>query len=125
MSEGMTSREMWEARRKEEGREGTVTLPVNFEDISVLMGLSMEDSVSRTLDLIEKDKKVVPQYTSLAKKLGGMFYGFYYNPCVYAQNDINDKLLTVLKEFREQEKIKQDLFSRINVLQDRLDELES
>jgi len=104
-------------------KRGEVTLPVNFDDISVLMGLSMEDSITRELQYIEENKKVVPQYTSLAKKLGGMFYGFYYNPCVYAQNDINDKLLTVLKEFREQEKIKQDLFSRINVLQDRLDEL--
>ena len=91
--------------------------------ISSFAQASMEDSITREIQYIEENKKVVPQYTSLAKKLGGMFYGFYYNSCVYAQNDINDKLLTVLKEFREQEKIKQDLFSRINVLQDRLDEL--
>ena len=97
----MTGRELFAS---EATKRGEVTLPVNFDDISVLMGLSMEDSITR-------------------EQLGGMFYGFYYNPCVYAQNDINDKLLTVLKEFREQEKIKQDLFSRINVLQDRLDEL--
>jgi hypothetical protein len=116
----MTAREMFAAKPSV---EGSVELPVKFEDVSVLMGLSMEDEVSRTIALIEENKKVVPQYTSIAKKLGGFFYGFYYNPCVYAQNDINDKLLTVLKEFREQEKIKQDLFSRINVLQDRLDEL--
>ncbi|MBR5387448.1 MAG: hypothetical protein IK142_07705 [Clostridiales bacterium] len=116
----MTAREMFAAKPSV---EGNVELPVKFEDVSVLMGLSMEDEVSRTIALIEENKKVVPQYTSIAKKLGGFFYGFYYNPCVYAQNDINDKLLTVLKEFREQEKIKQDLFSRINVLQDRLDEL--
>ncbi len=121
----MSAREIFEEKRASEGLEGSVKLPVRFEDISVLMGLSMEDEISRTLALIEKDKKVVPQYTSLAKKLGGMFYGFYYNPCVYAQNDINDKLLTVLKEFCEQEKKKQDLFARINVLQDRLDELQS
>ena len=119
----MTARELFASIVKSEGRGGTVTLPADFNDISVLMGLSMEDSVTRELAFIEENKKVVPQYTSLAKKLGGMFYGFYYNPCVYAQNDINDKLLTVLKEFREQEKIKQDLFARINVLQDRLDEL--
>ena len=119
----MTARELFASIVKAEGREGTVTLPADFNDISVLMGLSMEDSVTRELAFIEENKKVVPQYTSLAKKLGGMFYGFYYNPCVYAQNDINDKLLTVLKEFREQEKIKQDLLARINVLQDRLDEL--
>ena len=125
MSEVVNSSSARELFASKPSRKGEVELPVKFEDISVLMGLSMEDEISRTLDLIEKDKKVVPQYTSLAKKLGGMFYGFYYNPCVYAQNDINDKLLTVLKEFREQEKIKQDLFSRINVLQDRLDELES
>ena len=111
----MTARELFASIVKAEGREGTVTLPADFNDISVLMGLSMEDSVTRELAFIEENKKVVPQYTSLAKKLGGMFYGFYYNPCVYAQNDIN--------EFREQEKIKQDLFARINVLQDRLDEL--
>ena len=116
----MTARQMFATKPS---FEGSVELPVKFEDVSVLMGLSMEDEVSRTIALIEENKKVVPQYTSIAKKLGGFFYGFYYNPCVYAQNDINDKLLTVLKEFREQEKIKQDLFSRINVLQDRLDEL--
>ena len=119
----MTARELFASEASADKREGTVRLPVDFNDISVLMGLSMEDSVTRELAFIEENKKVVPQYTSLAKKLGGMFYGFYYNPCVYAQNDINDKMLTVLKEFREQEKIKQDLFSRINVLQDRLDEL--
>lgn len=123
MSDGMNAREFFASKVKADGLEGTVKLPVDFNDISVLMGLSMEDSVTRELAYIEENKKVVPQYTSLAKKLGGMFYGFYYNPCVYAQNDINDKLLTVLKEFREQEKIKQDLFARINVLQDRLDEL--
>ena len=116
----MTGRELFASKPS---REGEVELPVRFDDVSVLMGLSMEDSVSREIAYIEENKKVVPQYTSIAKKLGGMFYGFYYNPCVYAQNDINDKILTVLKEFREQEKIKQDLFSRINVLQDRLDEL--
>ena len=119
----MTARELFASKASADKREGTVTLPVDFNDISVLMGLSMEDSVTREIAFIEENKKVVPQYTSLAKKLGGMFYGFYYNPCVYAQNDINDKMLTVLKEVREQEKIKQDLFSRINVLQDRLDEL--
>ena len=119
----MTAREIFASRAAADEREGTVTHPVSFDDISVLMGLSMEDSVTREIAFIEENKKVVPQYTSIAKKLGGMFYGFYYNPCVYAQNDINDKLLTVLKEFRDQEKIKQDLFSRINVLQDRLDEL--
>ena len=123
MSDGMNARELFASKVKADGLEGTVKLPVDFNDISVLMGLSMEDSVTRELAYIEENKKVVPQYTSLAKKLGGMFYGFYYNPCVYAQNDINDKMLTVLKEFREQEKIKQDLFARINVLQDRLDEL--
>ena len=116
----MTGRELFASITT---KRGEVTLPVNFDDISVLMGLSMEDSITRELQYIEENKKVVPQYTSLAKKLGGMFYGFYHNPCVYAQNDINDKMLTVLKEFREQEKIKQDLFARINVLQDRLDEL--
>ena len=123
MSDGMNARELFASKVKADGLEGTVKLPVDFNDISVLMGLSMEDSVTRELAYIEENKKVVPQYTSLAKKLGGMFYGFYYNPCVYAQNDINDKLLTVLKEFREQEKKKQDLFARINILQDRLDEL--
>ncbi|MCR5592320.1 MAG: hypothetical protein K6F79_01045 [Saccharofermentans sp.] len=119
----MTGRELWEAKRTSDAREGSVELPVNFEDISVLMGISMEDSVSRTLDFIEKNKKVVPQYHSIPEKIGGMFYGFYYNPCTYAQNDINDKLLSVFKEFCECEKIKQDLFARINVLQDRIEEL--
>jgi len=75
------------------------------------------------ISFIEENKKVVPQYHSLLEKIGGMFYGFYYNPCVYAQNNLNDKILTVMKQFCEQEKIKQDLFSRINVLQDRIDEL--
>ena len=99
----MTAREIFASKAASDKREGTVTLPVSFDDISVLMGLSMEDSVTREIAFIEENKKVVPQYTSLAKKLG--------------------KILTVLKEFREQEKIKQDLFARINVLQDRLDEL--
>lgn len=121
----MSAREFWEEKRASAKLEGTVKLPVNFEDISVLMGISMEDQVSRMISFIEENKKVVPQYHSIPEKLGGMFYGFYYNPCVYAQNDINDKMLTVLKEFREQEKKKQDLFARINVLQDRIDELES
>ena len=104
-------------------KKAPVELPVNFEEISVLMGISMEDSVSRMISFIEENKKVVPQYHSLLEKIGGMFYGFYYNPCVYAQNNLNDKILTVMKQFCEQEKIKQDLFSRINVLQDRIDEL--
>ena len=118
----MTAREMFDGIVASDKRE-PVALPVNFEDISVLMGISMEDSVSRMISYIEENKKVVPQYHSLLEKIGGMFYGFYYIPCVYAQNDINDKILIVLKQFREQEKIKQDLFSRINVLQDRIDEL--
>ena len=117
----MTAREMFDGIVASYKRK-PVALPVNFEDISVLMGISMEDSVSRMISYIEENKKVVPQYHSLLEKIGGMFYGFYYNPCVYAQNDINDKILIVLKQFREQEKIKQDLFSRINVLQDRIDE---
>lgn len=121
----MSARESWEEKRVAAKLEGSVKLPVNFEDISVLMGISMEDQVSRMISFIEENKKVVPQYHSIPEKLGGMFYGFYYNPCVYAQNDINDKLLTVLKQFREQEKKKQDLFARINVLQDRIDEFES
>ncbi len=123
MSDVVNSGSARELFASKPSRKGSVELPVNFEDVSVLMGLSMEDSVTREISYIEENKKVVPQYTSLAKKLGGMFYGFYYNPCVYAQNDINDKILTVLKEFREQEKIKQDLLARINALQDRLDEL--
>lgn len=114
---------MWEQKVDSDGVTGSVTLSVSFDDISVLMGISMEDSVSRMIKYIEENKKVVPQYHSLPEKLGGMFYGFYYNPCVYAQNDINDKILMVFKEFCVQEKIKQDLFSRINVLQDRIDEL--
>ena len=119
----MTARELWSRKSEAERIDSDIELPVNFEDISVLMGISMEDEVARTISLIEENRKVVPQYTSISKKLGGMFYGFYYNPCVYAQNDINDKLLTVFKKFCEQEKIKQDLFSRINILQDRIEEL--
>jgi len=100
-----------------------ITLPVNFEDISVVVGVSMEDQVSGAVSYIRENKKVIPQYTSLLKKIGGMFYGFYYNPCVYEQNDLNNAYLTVCEEFSKQEKIKKELFVRINDLQSRIDEL--
>ena len=99
----MNARELFASKALTDKREGTVGLPVDFADISVLMGLSMEDSVTREIAFIEENKKVVPQYTSIAKKLGGMFYGFYYNPCVYAQNDINDKQDNLNSGFRDSE----------------------
>ncbi|MBR4495491.1 MAG: hypothetical protein IKP14_12400 [Clostridiales bacterium] len=60
MSDGMNARELFASKVKADGLESTVKLPVDFNDISVLMGLSMEDSVTRELAYIEENKKVVP-----------------------------------------------------------------
>ena len=119
----MNSREYLESKGALEKTRGTVELPVSFEEISVIMGVSMEDSVSGALAYARENKKVVPQYHSIKEKIGGMLYGFFYNPCVYAQNDFNEKLLMAYEEFSEQEKIKHQLFNRINDLQSRIDEL--
>ena len=69
----MTARELFASKPS---RKGEVRLPVSFDDISVLMGLSMEDSVTREIAFIEENKNTcnTPRIYNLTVNIKYFFY---------------------------------------------------
>lgn len=121
----MTAREMIEQKATDLGSvRGSVSLPVDFEQISMLAGISADEALSGVISKIREDHRIVSQYRSVGEKIGGGLFGFYINHSVDQQNDVNENLATVFSEFDELSKEKAELLGRINDLSVRIMKLE-
>ena len=78
-----------------------VDLPVRFEDISMLQGVSVNDALGGILGKIRDERKVVTQYRDFKEKTAGIIFGFYINHSVRQQNVLNDRLMDVFEELEK------------------------
>jgi len=96
---------------------GKVSIAIDFESISPLTGAMGEDILEETYAELDKRKEVFMQYRSIREKIGGWLFGFYINPAVRKQNELNLKYKEFADEYRELCKERAELVDRVNNLQ--------
>ncbi len=101
----------------EDELKGNVKIGVDFDRISLLAGSTADEELERVLGRIRDDHEVIPQYRGFKEKLGGMMYGFYINPAVKKQNELNEKLAIVCDEYDKLRAERNSLVDRVNALQ--------
>ena len=107
-----------------EGLKGKVAIPLEFEKISMLAGVSVDDALDGTMSKLREKHEVIPQYRDIKEKTGGMMYGFYINPAVKHQNQIDQALFEVFEEFEKLVEEKNQLLDQINKAKTKLERLE-
>ncbi len=101
----------------EEELKGSVKIGVDFERINMLAGSGADEELERVLGRIRENHEVIPQYRGIKEKIGGMMYGFYINPAVSKQNQLNASLAVVCDEYDKLRQERNALVDRINKLQ--------
>lgn len=111
----MTAREMIkDAVGDTSSLKGSVSLPLEFEKISMLAGISADEALSGVIGKIKEEHRVIPQYRTVKEKLGGGLFGFYINHSVDQQNNFNENMAAVCEEFDRLSREKAELLKRIN-----------
>lgn len=121
----MTAREMIkESLGDTSSLKGSISLPLEFEKISMLAGISADEALDGVIGKIKEEHKVIPQYRSFKEKLGGGLFGFYINHSVDQQNNFNENMAAVCEEFDRLSKEKAELMKKINDVSVRIMKLE-